>query len=223
MIIQRILTAAALYSLGGLFVFLAVKSTAAQNSEVDPIRVLFLGNSLTAGYGLPIKYAYPAVLQNYADSLQWPVIMVNAGISGDTSAGGLSRLGWLLETPPDILLIALGSNDGLRGLSPSMTKKNLTEIILQARATNSDMSILIAGMQVPPNMGPTFQQEFRDIYPNVAEEMDTDLIPFLLDGVGGVRELNQPDGIHPNPEGQQKLAENVWPVLAPILERRILR
>ncbi|MCY4000842.1 MAG: arylesterase [Bacteroidetes bacterium] len=221
MFTQRILTTAALYSLGGLFVFLTVKSTAAQDTEVAPVRVLFLGNSLTAGYGLSINGAYPALLQNYADSLHWRVIMVNAGVSGDTSAGGLSRLGWQLETPSDILVIALGSNDGLRGLSPSMTKKNLIEIILQARASKSDIDILIAGMQVPPNMGPTFQDEFRGIFATIAEEMDVTLIPFLLEGVGGVRELIQSDGVHPNLAGQQKLAENVWIFLSPILERYI--
>jgi len=219
--IQRIVTVAALYSLSGLFVFMTTQSTVAQSPEVAPIRVLFLGNSLTAGYGLPINDAYPALLQNYVDSLQWPVVMVNAGVSGDTSAGGLGRLAWQLEILPDILVIALGSNDGLRGLSPSMTKKNLVEIILRTREANSDVRILIAGMQVPPNMGPTFQQEFRNIFPTIAEEMDATLIPFLLEGVGGVRQLNQPDGIHPNLAGQRKLAENVWSVLSPLLKHHV--
>ncbi len=185
------------------------------------IRVLFLGNSLTAGYGLPANEAYPALLQARADSLQWSVTVINAGVSGDTSAGGLRRLVWQLESPPDILIIALGANDGLRGLPPSMTKSNLVQIIDLARESNPDMSILIAGMQVPPNLGPIFQEEFREVFPSVADEMDTELIPFLLEGVGGVTELNQSDGIHPNTAGQQRLADTVWRVLEPILRSRI--
>ncbi len=185
------------------------------------IRVLFLGNSLTAGYGLPANEAYPALLQARADSLQWPVTVINAGVSGDTSAGGLRRLVWQLETPPDILIIALGANDGLRGLPPSMTKSNLVQIIDLARESNPDMSILIAGMQVPPNLGPIFQEEFRKVFPSVADKMDTELIPFLLEGVGGVTELNQSDGIHPNTAGQQRLADTVWRVLEPVLRSRI--
>ncbi len=185
------------------------------------IRVLFLGNSLTAGYGLPANEAYPALLQAHADSLKWPVTVINAGVSGDTSAGGLRRLVWQLETPPDILIIALGANDGLRGLPPSMTKSNLIQIIDLARESNPDVSILIAGMQVPPNLGPIFQEEFREVFPSVADEMDTELIPFLLEGVGGVTELNQSDGIHPNTAGQQRLADTVWHVLEPVLRSRI--
>lgn len=187
------------------------------------IRVLFLGNSLTAGYGLPANEAYPALLQARADSLQWPVTVINAGVSGDTSAGGLRRLVWQLESPPDILIIALGANDGLRGLPPSMTKSNLIRIIDLARESNPDVSILIAGMQVPPNLGPIFQEEFREVFPSVADEMDTELIPFLLEGVGGVTELNQSDGIHPNTAGQQRLADTVWRVLEPVLRSRITR
>ncbi len=195
-------------------------------AQVDPTggtqtRVLFLGNSLTAGYGLPANEAYPTLLQARADSLQWPVTVINAGVSGDTSAGGLRRLVWQLETPPDILIIALGANDGLRGLPPSMTKSNLIQIIDLARESNPDMSILIAGMQVPPNLGPIFQEEFRKVFPFVADEMDTELIPFLLEGVGGVTELNQSDGIHPNTAGQQRLADTVWRVLEPVLRSRI--
>ncbi len=186
--------------------------------DTDKTSVLFLGNSLTAGHGLPVHEAYPALLQSYVDSLRWPVTMVNAGVSGDTSTGGLSRLSWLLETPPDILVIALGSNDGLRGLPPSLTKANLTEIITQARETHPDIRIIVAGMQVPPNMGETYHEEFKMIFPSVAAEMDTELIPFLLEGVGGVMKLNQPDGIHPTAEGQKILAETVWVTLRPLLQ-----
>ncbi|MCY3594842.1 MAG: arylesterase [Bacteroidetes bacterium] len=204
-----------------LCVLLPVRPAVAQNPEGTPIRVLFLGNSLTAGYGLSPEEAYPALLQTRIDSLKWPVTIINAGVSGDTSAGGLTRLAWQLENPPDVLVVALGANDGLRGLPPTMTKSNLIQIIRQAREANPNVSILIAGMQVPPNLGPIFQEEFREIYPSIAEEMDTELIPFLLEGVGGVTELNQADRIHPNAAGQRKLADTVWKALAPILQERI--
>ena len=204
-----------------LCVLLPVRPVVAQNLEGTPIRVLFLGNSLTAGYGLPPEEAYPALLQARTDSLKLPVTIINAGVSGDTSAGGLRRLAWQLEDPPDILVVALGANDGLRGLPPAMTKSNLTQIIHQTREANPDVSILIAGMQVPPNLGPIFQEEFRDIFPSVADEMDTELLPFLLEGVGGVTELNQSDGIHPNAAGQQRLADNVWSALTPLLQKYI--
>ncbi len=199
-------------------VLLPVRSVVAQNPESPSIRVLFLGNSLTAGYGLPAEEAYPALLQARIDSLQWSVTIINAGVSGDTSAGGLRRLAWQLKNPPDILVVALGANDGLRGLPPAMTKSNLTQIIHQAREANPNVAILIAGMQVPPNLGPIFQKEFGDIFPSVADEMDTELIPFLLEGVGGIPELNQSDGIHPNAAGQRKLADHVWQALAPLLQ-----
>ncbi|MXW14176.1 MAG: arylesterase [Rhodothermaceae bacterium] len=206
-----------------LCVLLPERPAVAQNPEGTPIRVLFLGNSLTAGYGLSPEEAYPALLQARIDSLKWPVTIINAGVSGDTSAGGLTRLAWQLEYPPDILVVALGANDGLRGLPPAMTKSNLIQIIRQAREANPNVSILIAGMQVPPNLGPIFQEEFREIYPSLAEEMDTELIPFLLEGVGGVTELNQSDGIHPNAAGQRRLADNVWNTLAPVLQPHIAR
>lgn len=211
----------ALYTVMCLCVLLPLRPVVAQNPEGPPIRVLFLGNSLTAGYGLPPKEAYPALLQARIDSLKWPVTIINAGVSGDTSAGGLRRLAWQLENPPDILVVALGANDGLRGLPPAMTKSNLTQIIHQAREANPNVSILIAGMQVPPNLGPIFQEEFRDVFPSVADEMDTELLPFLLEGVGGVTELNQSDGIHPNAAGQRRLADNIWHTLAPVLQKYI--
>ena len=210
-----------LYTVMCLCVLLPVRLAVAQDPDVIPIRVLFLGNSLTAGYGLSPDEAYPALLQARMDSLKWSVTIINAGVSGDTSAGGLTRLAWQLENPPDVLVVALGANDGLRGLPPTMTKSNLTQIIRQAREANPNVSILIAGMQVPPNLGPIFQEEFREIYPSIAEEMDTELIPFLLEGVGGVTELNQSDGIHPNAAGQQRLADTVWGALAPVLRERI--
>ncbi len=187
------------------------------------MRVIFLGNSLTAGYGLSVKEAYPAFLQTRVDSLRWPVIMVNAGVSGDTSSGGLRRLGWQLRNPPDVLVVALGGNDGLRGISPALTKANLVQIVNQTRAASPEVNIIIAGMQLPPNLGPQFQEEFRAVFPAVAQETGAALIPFLLEGVGGIAELNQPDGIHPTAAGQQILADNVWEILAPILQSRIVR
>jgi len=193
----------------------------AQNLELDSVQVLFLGNSLTAGYGLSANEAYPAILQRRVDSLRWPVIMINAGVSGDTSSGGLRRLEWYLEAPPDILVVALGANDGLRGISPSLTKKNLIQIIHKTREANPKAGIMIAGMEVPPNLGPVFQEEFRLIFPSVAEELDVDLIPFLLEGVGGVHKLNQSDRIHPTAEGQRQLADNVWEVLESVLRKLI--
>lgn len=210
-----------LYTVMCLCVLLPVRLAVAQNPDVIPIRVLFLGNSLTAGYGLSPDEAYPALLQARIDSLKWPVTIINAGVSGDTSAGGLTRLAWQLENPPDVLVVALGANDGLRGLPPTMTKSNLTQIIRQAREANPNVSVLIAGMQVPPNLGPIFQEEFREVFPSVADELDTELIAFLLEGVGGVTDLNQSDGIHPNAAGQRKLADTVWEALAPVLQERI--
>jgi len=205
-----------------LCVLLSVRPAVAQDS-INPVRVVFLGNSLTAGYGLSVKEAYPAFLQTRVDSLRWPVIMLNAGVSGDTSSGGLRRLGWQLRNPPDVLVVALGGNDGLRGISPALTKANLVQIVNQTRAASPEVNIIIAGMQLPPNLGPQFQEEFRAVFPAVAQETGAALIPFLLEGVGGIAELNQPDGIHPTAAGQRILADNVWEILAPILQSRIVR
>jgi len=220
-LIHRIFHCFALYPIGYLCVLITSASVVAQ--ETDTTVVLFLGNSLTSGHGLPVHEAYPAQLQIYVDSLQWPVVMVNAGVSGDTSTGGVSRLSWLLERPPDILVIALGSNDGLRGLPPSLTKSNLISIIKQSREVNPTMSIVVAGMQVPPNMGTTYQEEFKAIFPSVASEMNTELIPFLLEGVGGATKLNQSDGIHPTADGQRVIAETVWRSLYPVLQKHFSR
>ena len=209
-----------LYSACLLCVLSYVRVAAAQDSA-SPVRVVFLGNSLTSGYGLSIKEAYPALLQARVDSLQWPVTMVNAGVSGDTSSGGLRRLGWQLRNPPDVLVVALGGNDGLRGILPALTKSNLIQIVTQTRKTNPAATIIIAGMQMPPNLGAQFQEEFSAVFPAVAEETDTALIPFLLEGVGGIATLNQSDGIHPTAAGQRIIADNVWEILAPALQSHI--
>ena len=187
------------------------------------INVLVLGNSLAAGYGLSPDEAFPAVLQRKVDSLGWPVRIINAGLSGETSAGGLRRIEWLLRERIDVLILELGANDGLRGIDPEVTRRNLQGIIDSVRARYPDADIILAGMQLPPNLGPDYTAAFRAIYPELARANDAHLIPFLLEGVGGVPELNQADGIHPTAEGQRIVAENVWRVLRPVLERQLSR
>lgn len=180
--------------------------------------ILVLGDSLAAGYGLDPSQAFPALLQekiNHA-GLSWEV--VNAGLSGDTSAGGLRRINWLLRRPIDLLLLELGGNDGLRGVDPDSTRQNLQEIIQRARAKNPGLRIAIAGMEMPPGMGADYTTRFKAIFPALAESNGAALIPFLLEKVGGVPELNQPDRIHPTAEGQRIIAENVWKVLRPMIE-----
>jgi len=187
------------------------------------INVLVLGNSLAAGYGLSPDEAFPALLQRKVDSLGWPVRIINAGLSGETSAGGLRRIDWLLRERIDVLILELGANDGLRGIDPEVTRRNLQGIIDRVRARYPDADIILAGMQLPPNLGPDYTAAFRAIYPELARANDAHLIPFLLEGVGGVPELNQADGIHPTAEGQRIVAENVWRVLRPVLERQLSR
>lgn len=184
--------------------------------------VMIFGDSITAGLGVEESEAYPAVLQSKIDALAWSFNVINAGLSGDTSAGGLSRISWMLRTPVDVFILELGGNDGLRGTSPDATKDNLQEIIDLVREENSDAKIIIAGMQMPPNLGPDFTERFREIFGELARENDAELIPFLLQGVGGIPELNQPDGIHPTAEGHKILAETVWETLYPVL-RDIVR
>ncbi|SHL02717.1 acyl-CoA thioesterase-1 [Rhodothermus profundi] len=187
----------------------------------QPITVLVLGNSLAAGYGLSPDEAFPAILQRKVDSLGWPVRILNAGLSGETSAGGLRRIDWLLRERIDVLILELGANDGLRGIDPEVTRQNLQGIIDKVRARYPEADIILAGMQLPPNLGPAYTAAFRALYPELARANNAYLIPFLLEGVGGVPELNQADGIHPTAEGQRIVAENVWRVLRPVLERRL--
>ncbi len=199
----------------------APAEAAAQGEPATPdsvTTVLVLGNSIAAGYGLGPQQAFPALLQQKADSLGWPVKIINAGQSGDTTAGGLRRLGWHLRQRVDVLLIELGGNDGLRGTPLDATRRNLQAIIDTTRARRPEARIILAGMQIPPNMGPEYTETFRRMYPELAEQNDVALIPFLLEDVAGRPELNQPDGIHPTAEGQRIVAENVWQVLRPILE-----
>jgi len=187
------------------------------NANDTAKRIVILGDSITAGYGLDPKEAYPALLQGKINDAKLPYTVTNAGISGDTTAGGLRRIGWAMAKGADVLVIALGGNDGLRGTSPEETKKNLLGIITKARSKNSEIKILIAGMQMPDNMGADFTARFKALFPEVGKESKSTLIPFLLEGVGGVEQLNQPDGIHPTTEGQAKIAENVWKLLQPVI------
>ena len=185
------------------------------------MRVVFLGNSLSAGYGLDPTLAFPALIQQKVDSLGWPVTVINAGISGETSAGGLSRIDWLLNDPLDVLVLELGGNDGLRGFDTEVTKANLQGIIHRTRARYPEATIVLAGMQVPTNLGSTYTSAFRTLFPVLARENDTELIPFLLEDVGGIKELTLPDGIHPTAAGHRIIAETVWKTLGPVLEARL--
>lgn len=177
--------------------------------------VAFLGDSLTAGLGLPEDQAYPSVLGRRLEVTGTPVRVLNAGVSGDTTAGGLARLDWLLKQKPDILVVGLGANDGLRGLDLAQTEANLREIV--RRAKTSGAQVLVLGMRIPPNYGPEYTERFEEIYPEIAEDLDVPLVPFLLEGVGGVAELNQSDGLHPTAEGQERVAATVEPYLTEML------
>jgi len=176
-----------------------------------PVRtILFFGNSLTAGYGLEPLQAFPALIQQKIDSMNLAYKVINAGVSGETSSGGNSRIGWILEQPVDVFVLELGANDGLRGIPINETKNNLQSIIDKVKAKYPRATIIIAGMQIPPNMGLQYTSEFRAIFSDLAKKNNTRLIPFILEGVGGEEKLNQGDGIHPTAEGQEIVAENVW-------------
>ena len=180
-------------------------------------RVIALGDSLTAGLGLLEQQAYPAMLQKKIDADGYEFEVVNAGVSGDTSAGGLRRLDWALEGDARVLIVALGANDGLRGLSVAEMKKNLAEIIEQARERK--VVVVLAGMEAPPNYGPEYTASFRQAFQDVAREQRVLFIPFLLAGVAGQAALNQGDGIHPTADGAAVVAETVWRVLRPVLDQ----
>lgn len=185
--------------------------------------ILFFGDSITAGYGLEKKQAFPALIEQKIDSQSLAFKVVNAGLSGETTAAGLRRIDWVLQRKVDFLVLELGANDGLRGVPLSTTRKNLQAIIERAKKKYPQMQIVVAGMQIPPNMGPEYTAEFRALFPALAKKNSAALIPFLLEGVGGVPELNLPDGIHPTSQGHKIVAENVWKVLGPVLEEPIPR
>jgi acyl-CoA thioesterase-1 len=186
--------------------------------SADLKTVLILGDSISAGFGVEPDEAYPALLQRKVEAAHLPFVVQNAGVSGDTSAGGLRRIDWVLKKPIDVLVLELGGNDGLRGLPLAQTRTNLQLIIQKARDKYPNLRVIVAGMQMPPNMGEDYQKEFENIFPELAKKNKADLIPFILEGVGGRDDLNQPDRIHPNAEGHQKVAETVWTVLKPVLE-----
>ncbi len=191
-----------------LFLLLQVKS---------PQTILFFGDSLTAGYGLSTEEAFPALIEKELNKKANRAKIINGGLSGETSAGGLARIDWLLRQPIQILVLELGANDGLRGLPLDQTRKNLQTIIDKVKAKNPKVKIVLAGMMVPPNMGKQYTNEFKNIYPDLAKKNNATLIPFLLEGVGGIEKLNQSDGIHPNVEGHKIVAKNITPVIEKLL------
>lgn len=187
-------------------------------AAVPAKNILFLGDSITAGYGLETTQAYPALIQAKIDAKGWNFKVINAGQSGDTTAGGLNRLNWLLKSRIDVLLLELGGNDGLRGLPAETSKKNLQAILDSIKKKYPEAKIILAGMKVPPNMGADYAKQFNAIFPELANKNQAALIPFILEGVGGVRELNLADGIHPTAKGHERVAANVWKVMEPVLK-----
>lgn len=181
--------------------------------------LVFLGDSLTAGYGVKPNEAFPALIGEKIRTANLPFEVENAGLSGDTTAGGLRRVDWLLQRPIDVLVIELGGNDGLRGLPVAAIKTNLQAIIDKAKAKNPTVKVVIAGMQIPPNLGAEYSGSFQRVFGDVAQANAAALIPFLLEGVGGMRELNQADGIHPTAAGHRMIAEVIWRTLAPLLKQ----
>lgn len=188
------------------------------HSASDRKNILFFGNSLTAGYGLEMDQAWPALIQHIIDSLGLEYQVINAGLSGETSSGGLNRIDWVSQQPIDIFMLELGANDALRGLDLKSTEKNLRGILTFVRDKYPKAHLMVAGMKAPPNMGTEYTQEFESIFPALAEEFDATLIPFLLEGVAGEPSLNLEDGIHPNIEGQKIVRDNVWQILQDVIE-----
>lgn len=215
-----------LFIVFGLSLVLVVSGFAAPASaggtEGDPRRTLvFFGDSLTAGYGLEnhVTDAFPGLVQAKIDREGLAYQVVNAGLSGDTTAGGLRRIDWVLRQPVDIFVLELGGNDGLRGLPLETARANLQAIMERVRARNPQVRIVLAGMQLPTSMGP-YAEAFARLFPELAAANGASLIPFLLEGVGGVPELNLPDGIHPTVEGHRRIAQTIWPYLRPLLVER---
>lgn len=199
------------------WILLLVSGTWAAAAESRTI--LFYGDSLTAGYGLedPVALSFPGLIQSKVTEAGLPYRVVNAGLSGETSAGGLRRIDWILRQPVDIFVLELGGNDGLRGLPVATARSNLQAIIDRVRAKYPSVKIVVAGMQMPTSMGSDYTREFAALYPELAEANQATLIPFLLEGVGGVPSLNLGDQVHPNAEGHRLVAETVWKHLRPLL------
>jgi acyl-CoA thioesterase-1 len=179
--------------------------------------ILFLGTSLTAGYGLDPELAYPALIQRKIDAAGLGYRVINAGVSGETSAGARRRVDWLFQQPVSVLVLETGANDGLRGLPPDSLRANIQAIFDRARRLQPRAKLVLVGMRVPPNYGQAYSRRFESLYPELARANGATLVPFLLEHVGGVNALNQPDGVHPTAEGQQRMAETVWRVLEPVL------
>ena len=203
----------------GLFLASALGLSGQSSAQSgDTQRILFFGDSLTAGYGIDPALAYPALIQQRLDTAGTPAKVVVGAVSGDTSAGGLRRINWMLRQPIDIFVLALGANDGLRGIDPADTEKNLQAIIDRVKAKEPATKIVIAGMRMPPSLGNDYIAAFAEIFPKLAKTNDATLIPFLLEGVGGEIDLNLADRIHPNPAGHKILATTVWAALDGLLE-----
>jgi len=179
--------------------------------------ILCFGNSLTAGHGLEEKNAWPTLLQKRIDSLDKAYIVVNAGLSGETTSGGLNRLDWVLKQQVDLFFLELGGNDMLRGLDVTKTYENLDDILVKVKSKYPDIPIVLAGMLAPPNMGDSYEKAFNKIYSDLAKKHEAHLIPFFLDKVAGIKELNNADGIHPNEEGSKIILETVWDVMSKLL------
>ena len=179
--------------------------------------VLFLGDSLTAGYGLDPDDAFPALIQSRIDEAGLQYRVVNAGVSGETSAGALRRMDWLLQQPIAVLVLETGANDGLRGQDPATTRQNIQAIVDRARSQSPPPKVVLVGMEALPNYGAAYRRQFRVLYPELAKKNGAALVPFLLEGVAGVPALNLADGVHPNAEGQKRVADTVWKVLEPLL------
>ncbi|WP_438479444.1 arylesterase [Oleiharenicola lentus] len=200
-------------------IFLAIFVTLAVHAADAPKTIVFFGDSLTAGYGLDPDDAFPALIQKKIDAAGGqPWRVVNAGLSGETTAGGLRRLDWILRQPVDMFVIELGANDGLRGISPEASRSNLQAMIDRIRTKYPRVAVVLAGMQLPTNFGEAHTKAFAEIYPQLAKRNNLALIPFLLEGVGGVPNLNQADGIHPTAEGHKLVAATVWVTLQPLLK-----
>jgi len=196
-------------------------TTVTENTSIESDAsktILFFGDSLTAGFGLEdTNDAFPALIQATIDSLQLNYTVINSGISGETTSGGKSRIDWTLNQKIDVFILELGANDGLRGVPLQETRENLQFIIDAVWEKNPETKIVLAGMQIPPNIGQAYTSEFKSIFPEIAQKNQVALIPFLLENVGGIPELNQADGIHPTVEGHKILAKNVWAILEDVI------
>ncbi|MCO6359619.1 arylesterase [Roseivirga pacifica] len=204
-------------TLTSVLVSITLISSILTKTQNEKQTIVFFGDSITAGYGITTENAFPALIDQKLQSEGLNYTAINAGLSGETSMGGLNRIDWILRSKPAILMLELGGNDGLRGLSLEETEKNLKAIIDKVRTANADTKIILAGMQIPPNLGQDYTTQFKNLFPKVAKDKDVAFIPFLLENVGGDKNLNLSDGIHPNEEGHKIVAETVWEALKPLL------